>query len=422
MENAMSKEQILTELYELRAGLSAISVEKDSIDNADKLLESKKQKLSGQLKDIDEKKKKEEKVIRDAYALLDNHAKKEQEIHEEYHEDLRKVDVLTDDTKNRYLIGKILLAFLVAAAFFALAGISVFCFVRYQLMNQDMPELFVLLDLLFMIFVFISPVVALAAAGAGVFFFVKIIKNAISDKFSYGRKERKNDIRTAEQNHDQKLAKLQSDCANAPALIESAQNNIVLLDNKTAQVNDKIALAAADHNSTVTAHVNSCTAIDKFIRQKYSPILSESDWHSLDLIIYYLETNRADTVKEALQLADKQRQNDEIVIAIKGAANAITDTIQGGFLQLRADMVKCFSIMSNQIQIQIIAEQQAAQNSRLINAIDNMSSSIVGVTSAISVQNALQQKANASSEQLMSDMKYMRTLAENEEVRRRNTF
>ena len=30
------------------------------------------------------------------------------------------------------------------------------------------------------------------------------------------------------------------------------------------------------------------------------------DWSNLDLIIYYLETNRADTIKEALQLLDEE--------------------------------------------------------------------------------------------------------------------
>ena len=49
-----------------------------------------------------------------------------------------------------------------------------------------------------------------------------------------------------------------------------------------------------------------------------------------------------------------------------------------------------------------------------------INSSMAGLASSINVQNALQAKANATGAALVSDMNYMRTLAENAEVRRRN--
>lgn len=85
-------------------------------------------------------------------------------------------------------------------------------------------------------------------------------------------------------------------------------------------------------------------------------------------------------------------------------------------------MVRCFSVLSEQMRV--TAEEQSRRIGELSSSIDGMSrqinSSMAGLASSINVQNALQAKANATSAALVSDMNYMRTLAENAEVRRRN--
>lgn len=47
--------------------------------------------------------------------------------------------------------------------------------------------------------------------------------------------------------------------------------------------------------------------VKKALDNSYGDILDSRDWDKLDKIIYLLETHRADTVKEALQLIDRER-------------------------------------------------------------------------------------------------------------------
>ncbi len=89
---------------------------------------------------------------------------------------------------------------------------------------------------------------------------------------------------------------------------------------------------------------------------------------------------------------------------------------------MQQNMVKCFALISRQIQV--VSEQQAAQIRDLTDSVNSMKStvgsSLAALSASINVQNALQAKANATSAQLVGDMNYMRTLADNAEVRRRN--
>ena len=50
---------------------------------------------------------------------------------------------------------------------------------------------------------------------------------------------------------------------------------------------------------------------------EFSSVLDPRDWANIDLIIFYYETGRADTLKEALQQVDRQRQNEALIKAIK---------------------------------------------------------------------------------------------------------
>ncbi|MDE7082381.1 MAG: hypothetical protein K2O89_01595 [Clostridia bacterium] len=46
------------------------------------------------------------------------------------------------------------------------------------------------------------------------------------------------------------------------------------------------------------------------LENTYGDILNYRDWDKLDMIIYLLETYRADTIKEALQLIDREQQSN----------------------------------------------------------------------------------------------------------------
>jgi len=138
------------------------------------------------------------------------------------------------------------------------------------------------------------------------------------------------------------------------------------------------------------------------LEQTYAKLLDTRDWQHLDLIIFYMETGRAETMKEALQLVDRQIQTDNIIEAIEKASKQICSTIQRGMERINNTIVASAQILSAQI-----------------NAVSNQLADL-SITAG-EMQYALKDKADVSSKQLMEDVHQMRLLADNEEIRRRNS-
>lgn len=154
----------------------------------------------------------------------------------------------------------------------------------------------------------------------------------------------------------------------------------------------------------------------------YDSWLSESDWENVDLLIYYLDTGRADTLKEALGMVDRQRQTNQIFEAISVASRAIQSTIQSATMRLATAMEESFTLISKQIGAMskninrlgnITAEGQRVQNEQ--NAtIAAMGAKLVHLQeeqlSSNEMTQALLEKANVSSEQLLTDLRYNQRL------------
>lgn len=120
---------------------------------------------------------------------------------------------------------------------------------------------------------------------------------------------------------------------------------------------------------------------------EFNSIVDVRDWQYTDLIIYYFETRRAETVKEALQLVDREMQTRRIEQLIIAATNQICNTLNIGFAMLQNTMVSCSNLLSAQI----------AQSTAVL------SSELRGLTNAVKMGNALKSKAKVASEKLMSE-------------------
>ena len=92
---------------------------------------------------------------------------------------------------------------------------------------------------------------------------------------------------------------------------------------------------------------------------QFKSVLDIRDWEHIDLIIFNFETGRADTLKEALQQVDRRVQTDEIIEAIESAGSSIAATINVTMRELRSDLNKSFNRLSEQLTIQH-AEQMTA--------------------------------------------------------------
>ena len=144
----------------------------------------------------------------------------------------------------------------------------------------------------------------------------------------------------------------------------------------------------------------------------------------MDLIIFYLSTGRADSLKEALLLVDKQRQTDQISNAINQAAQHISFTMKDATYRLAGIIDSCFNNLSNQINIGI--KNIISTQNKTIEAISNLTSSVDYIGSELKnlnstieqqgktmieakeINQALLNHSYATSEQLTKDLEYFK--------------
>lgn len=157
---------------------------------------------------------------------------------------------------------------------------------------------------------------------------------------------------------------------------------------------------------------------DRLVAQ-FKTVLDIRDWKHIDLVIFYFETGRADTLKEALQQVDRKVQTDEIIEAIETAGQNISSTIRMSMNELRGDLNRSFAKLSVQLADQH-REQMSALNSisgniektneslaKLQQTNEKNGESIEKLTSAAYLNNALLTKISYDSLSLMSDVDYM---------------
>ena len=164
----------------------------------------------------------------------------------------------------------------------------------------------------------------------------------------------------------------------------------------------------ADNNLEINLIAEKNKNIYKTLSQNYSFVLSESDWDSLDMILFYLETGRAETIKEALLLVDKQKQTDQIVNAVKEANRAMCFYIQTSFDRLGTALSNSFLRLENKINqfttqsIQLQRDFQTQSIKSKQTVIDLLEKQVT----AAEIQNVLLEKSNQTSEQLINDLRY----------------
>ncbi len=160
------------------------------------------------------------------------------------------------------------------------------------------------------------------------------------------------------------------------------------------ECNAEIAAAESEYEQAIAFalqnHILPAKAMYSSLANVFSYLVDERDWANLDYLIYAIETGRADTIKEALQLLDREKQTDRIVAAIQAASREIVQLLVSGFTALSNQISSGIAMLSQQIQAN---SYQTAQLSARMSQIAN----------AQTLNNALLEKANESSEQLVTD-------------------
>ncbi|MDE6474579.1 MAG: hypothetical protein K2L70_05720 [Clostridia bacterium] len=166
-----------------------------------------------------------------------------------------------------------------------------------------------------------------------------------------------------------------------------------------------------DSNNQLTLLVSTeSQTISNALKTTYSSILDIRDWENLDLVIYYYETGRADSIKEALQLVDLERRNNNLMNCIQQASNEISSSIKTGISELGSAMIQGFESLSAQINAQRIQTIDALNGLKSLNS--KVNKNLVEISKELNtsisqqqLSNALLAKANVSSKQMVEQMK-----------------
>lgn len=162
-------------------------------------------------------------------------------------------------------------------------------------------------------------------------------------------------------------------------------------------------------NEIIPTAVSAARSVKKSMLETSQGIIEETDWSNLDLLIFYLETGRADSLKEALLLVDQQRQTDQLCAAIDTAKNHICETISRSIERLGAQLAMMTNQLSNQIQANH-EQSMSLMNHSFLNLGDMISSGNAAVSAKLGEITRNIQKGN---EQLVSAEKLNASLLKN---------
>ncbi|MCH5158881.1 MAG: hypothetical protein J1F33_06770 [Clostridiales bacterium] len=176
-------------------------------------------------------------------------------------------------------------------------------------------------------------------------------------------------------------------------------------------------LAAQDENiakakKEATEHAVAGLSMIYALEESFGDLIDSRDWENTDIIIYALETRRADNIMQALQVVDGERRTERIIQAVDTAGREICKSINMGLSRLQSEMTRCFGILG-----QLVVKQGDRIAGRVQDLQYNVSSSMSQLASQQTMSNALLAKANENSAALAAEAVRLRTGAEYAQAR-----
>ena len=210
-------------------------------------------------------------------------------------------------------------------------------------------------------------------------------------------------LRHSKQNDQSSIISKQNLIAELGRTIEST-NKTINAQNAEYSVNKRVLeFNSSQQRKNINNETRLAQTVYNEIKNQMRGILDQSDWKHLDIIIYYLNTGRADNIKEALQLLDRHLQAESIKNEIRSASSNITSEIRSMKQDIKAAINDCASVISRQIQ---------TSTEKTNNLIDDKMSGLIEVQENIltqrQLQNALIEKHNQTSQALVDECKNLR--------------
>lgn len=150
-------------------------------------------------------------------------------------------------------------------------------------------------------------------------------------------------------------------------------------------------------------HLFTAKATIDSLNEEYGDFLDPRDWENLDLIIFSIETQRADSLKDALNIVDSEKRADRITDAIHLANKEICESISAASTKMQNSLEAGFTGLSRQITEQ--AQVLSKQIRRVGSMVSAQSEYLQKTTTVLALSTALQANAYKSSQELAKDVK-----------------
>ncbi len=413
----MEKDLLLSRLYTLRAGISAVSAEKDENDRILSLantansnaLDSAKRQKENKVAEAKNKRDKAEKRVSACNRVLKNN---EKELNDLASKASRSND---KEVKKATTVFALLVAFSIFSILCAALGVVYMCLgddfwtnvLNYSWKTGNNEGLYTTVMVIACLMLVIGPIVAV----------VLIILAVKKSKTLQECKSKAKEISNSKNEYSSKKNSLQKEIEEAKQDLARAEVAFTAANKKYLEectsIESEYAVALKDAQNKLSieeanakTHITAGSALITVLNNTFSDIVDYRDWGNIDYIIYTLETRRADTMKEALQLTDQEKRADRIVEAVRQASVEICRTLDLSIGRLQNDMRLCFNVLN---------DRMTAQANTILNSVGNLkadvntqSSYLTNLTSELNLNNSLRAKANISSERLADDVEYIR--------------
>lgn len=405
------KEEILGNLYTLRAGLSLVSIEKDKVDS----------RLSSVITKNRAAKKEADDLLACARGKLDSAQNDAVSIEKELKTTLSVKD-LVSESKTHFLFTLLdmfivcLSVFCVLIFIWAIGGFFVSC-KDYNDLSDFQHKVYdwslhddVGGDWLPFV-VLILFIAALPGAVGCIILLVKVIAHQKDYRSIIGIFG----LLKARKRTKAKLAK-------ALSVLKSAQQNCEIAENDfriSKKKNEDELIISIDK---LIPKIQFILLLIDSLESTFKSFISNRDWGNVDLIIYYVETSRADNMKEALLLVDRERQTQRIIQSVELATKEISQTLNTCFTRLQGSMERGFNLLSNQIaaNTRLIAGKMdgiMSQNSKISLQLQN---NALNMITATNMTNALLAKSNVSSANIAEGVGQIKDYVNHLEMLKRN--
>ena len=132
----------------------------------------------------------------------------------------------------------------------------------------------------------------------------------------------------------------------------------------------KLEAELAEERGKANAIISNSMIFYSALEKMYGNFLNVRDWKYIDYIIYTFETGRAESLKEALQLADREEQTQRIVETMQEATRRICETMKYNADRIQDSLQQNFAMISDKV---------AEESAKICGYIGNVETKVDGL-------------------------------------------